>query len=74
MYTEFIVYRSLKYVCVEVQDRCKYIKMDFEEKSCEEASFSAITLNCYICEVLIGYMNGRYMTSSHKCCVYIKLV
>lgn len=74
MHTEFGVYRSQKCICVEVQDRCKYIEMDFVEKSCEEASCSEITLNCYICEVLNGCMNGGYMTSSHKYCVYIKLV
>jgi len=48
MCTEFAVYRSVKYICVEVQDRCKYIKMDVVEKSWKEANFSAITLNCYI--------------------------
>jgi len=72
MYTEYGLYRSLKYMCMEVQDICKYIKMDFVEKSFEEANFCAITLNYYICVVLIGCMNGGYMTSSHKYCVYTR--
>ena len=57
---------------MEAQDRCEDIKMAFVEKACEEASFSAISLNCYICEVLIGCVSRGYMTSSHKYCVYIK--
>lgn len=31
MYTEYGLYRSLKYIYMEEQDRCEDIKMDFVE-------------------------------------------
>ena len=40
MYTEYGLYRSLKYICMEVQGRCKYIKMDFVESHVEKRALA----------------------------------